>query len=129
MGDEKNAARWEEMGPVGRLAWHWNVINTKLVDAAKTDNSTRLYRFEDLFGGDAAVLSDLADYCANFSDRSYEVQSIAPLHKPKKNASQAQAEDWKRWSDAEKAIVNEICGPTMERCGYEPLPVGTKIAA
>jgi len=129
MGDAKNAARWEKMGPVGRLAWHWNVINTTLADAAERDDSTRLFKFEDLFGGNEAVLRELADYCSTFEDRTYAVKTIAPLHQPKKNASKAESDDWTRWSDHEKALVNEICGATMERCGYEPLPVQTSVAA
>ncbi|MEM9501347.1 MAG: hypothetical protein AAF941_05820 [Pseudomonadota bacterium] len=129
MGDAKNIARWEQMGPVGRLAWHWNVINTKLVDASETDDSTRLYRFEDLFAGNNAVLADLADYCSTFPDRTYAVRSLDPLHHPAKNSSKAVSDDWTRWSDQEKAWVNEICGATMKKCGYEPLPIQSQVAA
>ena len=123
MGDERNAARWEAMGPVGRLAWHWNVINTRLADAARSNPMIRLFRFEDLFGGDESVLRDLLDFVSTFPDHSYNAHSVQPLHTPKKNASRAGGDDWTRWSDQEKALVNEICGATMERCGYEPLPV------
>ncbi|MEM6475790.1 MAG: hypothetical protein AAF687_06455 [Pseudomonadota bacterium] len=129
MGDKKNATRWEAMGPVGRLAWHWNVINTTLADAAERDDSTRLFKFEDLFGGNETVLRELADYCSTFEDRSYDVTSTAALHQPKKNASKAGCDDWTRWSEGEKALVNEICGATMKRCGYEPLPVDVSVAA
>ena len=123
MGDAKNAARWERMGPVGRLAWHWNVINTKLADAAESNDRIRLYRFEDLFGGDEDVLRDLLTFVSTFDERAYDAHSVAPLHTPKKNSSQAESDDWTRWSDEEKALINEICGETMERCGYEPLAV------
>ncbi len=121
VGDEVNAPRWDKIGPVGRLAWHWNCINSRLLDATETGDTMRIFKFEELFSGEDKPLQELAEFAGTFPDRTYEVQTIEPLRRPKKNSSSAEPDDWTRWTDTERALVDEIAGETMARCGYAPL--------
>ncbi len=123
LGDERYAARWNGMNALEKIAWHWNLTNTTICNAARNSDNIRVLRFEDLFSGDKEVLEDLAEFLADFPQRRFKVRTIEPLLAGKINASSAAPDDWTHWSDSEKALVNEICGETMEYLGYEPIAV------
>lgn len=123
LGDKKNAARWKAIGPVGRLAWHWNLLNSQLLNAAQQRENAKIFKFEDLFSGEDKPLEELTEFVTTFPDKKYHVKDIAPLRSPPRNSSAQKKGDWEAWSDTERALVNEICGETMQACGYDPLPM------
>lgn len=121
LDDRLNAQRWEQIGPIGRLAWHWNCVNSRLLSAKDSGDTMRIFKFEDLFSGNDKPLEELATFAGSFPDKSYAIKSLEPLRRPKKNASNANADDWMQWAPTERALVDEIAGETMAQCGYEPL--------
>lgn len=120
VGDARWASRWEEIGPIGRLAWQWSAIAEQLV---KADTSyARIFRFEDLFGAKGfEAVGQLVQFASHFPDKSYDFEVPPSVIGRKLNASSATSQDWQEWSAQDRALVNEICGPHMERFGYEPL--------
>lgn len=114
------AQRWEEIGPIGRLAWQWMFICRQM--SAADRSYSRIFRFEDLFRmGQNTGLAELVKFSSEFPERKYEFRIPASITDRKINSSSASGAEWEEWSAAEKAIVNEICGPFMSKFGYEPL--------
>ncbi len=120
VGDQKWAARWDEIGQVGRLAWQWQFINGKIAEAEQNAGA-KMYRFEDIFFPTGTVLESLCTHLATFQNRIYATRINRALLSKKLNSSAAAANEWLKWSTTEKAIVDELCGPLMERFGYKPL--------
>lgn len=112
--------RWDDLGPVGRLAWQWNMINGKLAEAEDL-GLARNYRFEDLFDESTGKLEELIRFAATFPDREYAIDIPAGIHSDKRNSSRATGAEWEQWTAEERQLVNEICGPLMDRYGYERL--------
>ncbi|MEL7465929.1 MAG: hypothetical protein AAFN79_17795 [Pseudomonadota bacterium] len=118
--DEEWAARWEEIGAVGRLAWQWRRVTASLA-AAEDAGAARVYRFEDLFSEDDAPMAGLVEDICDFGDRRYRFEMPPGFRARPRNASAARDGDWREWSAAERAAANELCEPFLARYGYEAI--------
>lgn len=118
--DPEWAARWEDIGPIGRLAWQWMAIVRQMTLA---DSSfARVFRFEDIFGPEGnSALYELLSFASEFPDRRYPFRVPDVATTTRTNRSAATGLEWKDWSQNEKAIVNEICEPYLTKFGYERL--------
>ena len=120
MQDPVWGPKWEEIGRVGRLAWQWNFINANLAQAA--DRSVlKTFRFEDIFDDAGHELNNLLKYTCAFPEKTYNFTDPRPLLQRKLNTSRPSENRAFEWTDQERAIVNDICQPIMERFGYPPL--------
>ncbi|MBY6217869.1 hypothetical protein [Qipengyuania aquimaris] len=112
--------KWDDIGAIGRLAWQWTFINTQLVEAA--DNGVlRMFRFEDLFNQDGDELLQLLRFVCEFPDRTFRYRDPKPLLGTKLNFSQSSKKEGILWCDRDRDIVNDLCGPLMERFDYAAL--------
>ncbi len=124
IGDRNWAERWDAIGQVGRLAWEWALVSATLQRAAQANPSVRIYRFEDLFAGDGAAMRDLVRFVAESGDRPRRVGDLSGFTSRVENASRGPGEGAAadRWTAAEAAIVDEICGPQMAQYSYGTEP-------
>jgi hypothetical protein len=120
LGDERWSDSWETLSEVARLAWQWQLINATLA-RAEDEGVLDLFRFEDVFDPASDALPCLLESATSFAGRSYRHDDLRPALARRHNQSSAKAEDWQGWPPAERCLVNEMCGPLMERFGYPPV--------
>ena len=118
LGQTALVERWRDWGGFEKLAWEWSVENARLTDAAERNENARLWRYEDLFGGDESHIADLVRFAAAHGRFEYQTRPVEGVTDMIVNASRGAAPDWPRWSGAQAAIVDELCGPLMQRFGY-----------
>ncbi|MEP0191485.1 MAG: hypothetical protein ABJP70_12775 [Erythrobacter sp.] len=120
VGDSHWAKEWDTWTPVIKLAWQWMTINRQIEIAMERSNLT-LLRFEDIFDPQKQALNALAIAATDFPSSDYEIGDLHSLISEKRNASDAKADSWQRWTDHERAMTNTLCGPLMSRFGYDAL--------
>lgn len=120
VGDQQWAGSWERLSEIGKLAWQWSYINQQIIQNADSGSSA-IYKFEEIFDPTSGKLKELCEFAAHFPDRTYAVSDPTHLISDKRNASSARSNGWRDWSEQDRQLVNEICGPLMERFGYELL--------
>jgi len=117
-GDAVWAARWNEIGQVGRLAWEWALIAEHLLRAAAANERVRLYRFEDLFAPDGERMRDLVHFVANSGKAPRHVADLDGFTAGRVNRSRAGGKLPDDWSCKEESLLQEICGPVLMNFGY-----------
>lgn len=119
IGDTAAAALWQDLDQVGRLAWEWGLITRKLDAAAAASHNSRVFRFEDLFGGDIAAMQSFVEFIINHQPGPrHEIGDLSTIIGDVRNASCGQVSGWQSWSDAQIAAVATFCGPGMNVHGY-----------
>ena len=124
-GDLEYAELWADMSPFERLCWTWGAVNGRLLDFARTDPHTCVYRYEDLFLGEdrGRHLADLLQFITNFSDRRFPCTFDEGVLRERRHASTRQAfPDWPDWTSDQACRLERICGPLMARFGYGEEP-------
>ncbi len=116
--DTKWAARWHGLTPVGRLAWEWREIYRRIDAGARVSETTRMFRFEDLFVLETGAMQALVDFASTHPEKEYTTGNVADIMQSVRNASKNKKDAWKSWSDEDKAIVDELCGPLMDKYDY-----------
>jgi hypothetical protein len=120
-GDADYAELWADMSPFERLCWTWGAVNGRLLDFARTDPHTRVYRYEDLFLSQdrGRRLADLLQFITSFSDRRFPSAFEEGLLRERRHASTRQAfPDWPHWTSDQACRLEKICGPLMRELGY-----------
>ena len=121
--DTAAAALWHDLDQVGRLAWEWGLIAGKLDGAAATSSNIRVFRFEDLFRGDSAVLHRFVEFVINHqSGPRHQIGDLAGVLGDVRNASSGPTRRWQTWDDAQIAAVAHFCGRGMQAHGYGTEP-------
>jgi len=120
IGDAVWASRWDALSPVGRLAWEWRTINQRIADGAARDPELRIFRFEDIFAQASPAMAELVSFASDFPDHAYKTRSLEGFTRSPRNQSSAEADAWRGWSNADKALVDDLCGDLMQRFGYPP---------
>jgi hypothetical protein len=118
--DQHWSKRWDRMSDVTKLAWHWSTINRTIVEA-ESHGLAKIFRFEDIFNENSSGFAALCHEAATFDECSYKVQYPRSLLTDKRNASDAALDAWKMWSKTDREMINEICGPLMEKFSYPSL--------
>lgn len=119
LGDEPAAALWPELDQVGRLAWEWALIARTLDSAAACNRAVRVFRFEDIFAADRAVLEDFVHFVVDHpKGPSHAVSDLNAIAGRVQNASKRSGRGWRQWTDAQVLAVAHFCGDGMRRHGY-----------
>ena len=63
----------------------------------------------------------LIEEICDFGDRTYRFALPPDFRTRQLNASAAKQDAWRDWSERDRAFVNELCGPYLERYGYARL--------
>ncbi len=114
--------KWDRWGAFEKLAWEWSVIYGAVGSAVEENPRARIWRYEDLFGGDPAHMRELVSFAAEHGARRYGTGDVAAFLGDRVNASSGAARDWQSWTPEQAALVDELCGPLMARWGYGDEP-------
>jgi hypothetical protein len=111
--------RWGSMDTLGKLAWEWNTVYTRLsAYAINRREHSRIFRFEDLFGDDGSTMQQLVTFAASHNDRHYPVGNLEGFSRDVRNSSSGAAPDWRLWPATSAQLLQELCGPLMTNYGY-----------
>lgn len=123
VGDTKWVAQWRNFDTLGRLAWEWRFVYTRLLAHSEINPHARIFRFEDLFCSDAdTAMWELVAFAANHPGREYQHELPRDFTSNVHNASSGSAQDWPEWETHEARLVDNLCGPLMRRFGYGAEP-------
>lgn len=118
-GDDQWKHKWRKFGIFGRLAWEWRFVYSRLDEHAQNNQNAQVFRFEDLFAhGDQSQINNLLLFCAQHEQKTYQVKIPSQFTSRRINESKGPEMDWNRWSDERCRLVNELCGPLMQKYGY-----------
>ncbi|NBC88135.1 MAG: hypothetical protein GVX90_01320 [Alphaproteobacteria bacterium] len=109
---------WPKLGEVGRLAWQWRTINRTILEA-RTGGGVRIFRFEDVFDPESQALVELVKAASTFEDRQFPSRDMRHMLADKRNSSARTTCEWQAWSASERQQFNDICGPLLDKFGYE----------
>ncbi|MFY0635186.1 MAG: hypothetical protein JXQ91_15335 [Vannielia sp.] len=119
IGDASAARHWPALDQLGRLAWEWGQIAGTLDRAAAASPDVEVFRFEDLFGGNAEALSRFVSFVSTHAHGpAHQVGDLSGVTRDVRNASTGPKQGWQGWSDAQVAAVAHFCGPGMAAHGY-----------
>ena len=119
LGDEEAADRWPSMGPAERLAWSWNLVYSRICEAADADPHIAIFRFEDLFQAPdrRAHFQAMADFLGRFPDQTFQPHLPPDFLEQTRNAAPSGAATPPGdCSPAEAAA--RWCDPLRRRWGY-----------
>lgn len=123
VGDFEWAGPWQSFDTLGRLAWEWRFVYSRLLDHETRNPNARIFKFEDLFGAqDKTAMHELVRFAATHDNRSYAHKVPEGFTATIHNASVGRARDWQEWSDVQARLVDRLCGSLMRRFGYGDEP-------
>lgn len=122
LGQDDYASRWSDWGAFEKLAWEWTIIYGNLQRGIFENPNGRMWRFEDLFGGDTRHVTELVEFAATHGDKTYKIGDLSSFTDHVANASKGAARDWQSWTPEQAAHVDELCGPLMAQFGYGEEP-------
>ena len=119
IGDRAWADKWKSFGIVGRLAWEWRFVYSRLQEHAENNLNARIFRFEDLFHSeDETSMQELVKFAATHPDRKYYFNLPKEFTEKVQNASHGTAPDWRQWRPDQARLVDSLCGTLMTKFGY-----------
>lgn len=119
IGDDGAARLWPALDQVGRLAWEWGLIASRLDCAAAASGNVAVFRFEDIFGGDHDALASFVSFVSTHPHGPrHSVGNLSTITRDIRNASSGLRYSWQEWTDAQIAAVAHFCGPGMAAHGY-----------
>jgi hypothetical protein len=113
---------WGSMSRFSRLCWAWTALNSFALKTLPLNENARLFHFEDIFESEKRHdnLKLMIEHLAalpNVKVRNF--QDLAEwLNKPR-HQSMKIFPSWDGWSLEEKEQFRTICGPLMNRLGYD----------
>lgn len=104
-----------------RLCWTWSRVYDLIFRFIKTDSSSLLLRYEDLFlaRNREIYFRQLLDFLSNFDDKRLEYEFYPNLLDKRVNsAGRDFFPNWRHWDGDLAKQLNEICGSQMAKFGY-----------
>lgn len=130
VGDMEYIGRWRSMNAFERVCWTWRGINTVLDKTIAADINGRMYRYEDLFldSLNGVEIEDMLKFITCFPDRRFSHEfSQDLLGRRIHSVSRDAFPDWQLWDREHARVLQEICGPLMEKYGYGSEPKWLKL--
>ncbi|MEW5723651.1 MAG: hypothetical protein AB1896_11130 [Thermodesulfobacteriota bacterium] len=112
---------WPAMSWFERLCWAWRYLNEFGIRAAGKNPSAQVVRFEDLFNqedGDLR-LNKFVLWMTSFAGSGpIEVRPAGGWAEKKIHGSSGGFPGYARWTDRQREVFLEICGPLMRELNY-----------
>jgi hypothetical protein len=113
---------WVSMSEFEKLCWAWFKLNAYAFDTVQENPNARVFRFEDIFQSKDRYqhLADLVQFVTTFPDIGSV--SAGPLEgwldsQVYKSAGRFPPKE--KWSTEQKRQFRTMCGPLMEKLGYD----------
>lgn len=122
IGNDPYKLKWDSMSRFEKLCWAWVRLNEYALGTIQENPNAMVFRFEDIFQSKDRYqhLANLVQFVTTFphidpiATDSLEGWLDRQVHK-----SVARFPSWEEWSAEHKQQFKTICGPLMEKLGYE----------
>ncbi len=116
------ATEWSHLSQFARCCWAWSRLNEYALTTLTKNPNARLYVFERIFSGKDRYpyLEGLLQFATALTgvDASQIGKSEGWLER-KINASPSTSVQGEEWTSEQKRQFAQICGPLMEKLGYD----------
>ncbi|MFW6366131.1 MAG: sulfotransferase [Spirochaetota bacterium] len=121
------AIYWKQMPKFERYAWWYEFVNSYVLQRCKSMDNFRVYRFEDLFGGEQRdeYFTSMLDFVSTFPDGYTVPYEFKPelLKKPKHSQKKSKGYfPWRMWRYPRVQMLLRHCRHYMEMFGYGTEP-------
>jgi hypothetical protein len=116
------AERWESLSRFEQLCWAWARLNEFALDSLSKNPKARLFQFEKIFLGKERyqVLKELVTFAVSQPGIDSErIGSTDGWLERKIHQSTEGFPAWENWTSDQKSHFEGLCGPLMEKLGYE----------
>lgn len=111
------------MSEFEKVCWAWAKLNDYALGTVQQNSDARMFRFEDIFWQQNRYqhLSELVNFVTNFSGTApiRYTGSLQGWLEKQIHKSTASFPAWDEWSSIQKRQFESICGPLMDKLGYE----------
>lgn len=114
--------RWKGMSQFEKVCWSWQKINSFALKSIEALPQARVYRFEDLFYSKKGTeyLDELILFAKDCPANQWAYHSPENVLEKKVNKpSNYDFPSWTQLPDVQKRQFIEICGPLMDKFGYQ----------
>lgn len=116
------ADKWHMLSKFEKLCWAWTRLNEYALKSIKHNPHARIFRFEDIFLGNARyqVLNKLVAFATSQPDIDLDqIGSTEGWLERKVHQSEEGFPSWDDWTQEQKYQFERICGPLMGKLGYQ----------
>lgn len=115
-------SQWSSMSLFQQLCWAWSTLNEYAIETVSDNPNARLFQFEEIFQANDRYqhLLELVHFLIPDSHRHLvSSETLDGWLNRKIHKSQGGFPVWDQWSIDHRQQFLEICGPLMEKLGYE----------
>lgn len=116
------AEYWPNMSRFQKLCWAWARMNSFALNAANTDTSIRIFRFEDVFGKipqDSNLTTLLRFALEPIDVHNKDIRVPKGMLNKKIHSSAGDFPEWHDWSPRQRSQFIDICGELMRELSYD----------
>jgi len=120
--DDPYRFKWDSMSHFERLCWAWVKLNEYALGSILDNASARVFRFEDIFLSQDRYqhLADLVQFVTRIPDTEpIATRSLDGWLDRQVHRSVDRIPPWEEWSAEQLQPFRSICGPLMDKLGYE----------
>ena len=120
--DDPLGSDWESASRFVKLCWAWSKLNAYALETVENNPNARMFQFEHIFvdAGKYQNLNELVSFATTFPGISpLQLGSTKGWLEKKINKSENNPNEWEKWTREEKHQFEDICGPIMQKLGYD----------
>jgi hypothetical protein len=119
--NDQYANQWDDFSRFEQLCWAWSRLNEYALNTIPENPYARIYKFENIFVDENKYqnLDDLVSFAVSLPGITGRSGSINGWLEQKIHQSSSQFPGWEQWTKDRKRRFEEICGPQMEKLGYQ----------
>jgi hypothetical protein len=114
--------KWHKMTRFEKLCWAWSKMNGFALANLNYNPNAKIYKFEDIFESENRYdnVKDLVEFATTFQDGTkLDYKPLDGWLEKKVHGSSGGFPSWENWTKEQKETFRRMCGPLMEKLGYE----------
>jgi len=119
--NDEYASQWDALSRFEQLCWAWSRLNRYALNTISENPYARIYKFESIFLAKNRYqnLDDLVSFAVSLPGVAGELGTTNGWLEQKIHQSSSQFPGWEQWTKDQQHKFDEICGPQMEKLGYQ----------
>jgi len=120
--NDEYADQWNVFSRFEQLCWAWSRLNGYALNAISKNPHARVFKFESIFmdKGGYQTLDDLVSFAVSLPGvDSGSLKQTDGWLEQKVHQSSSKFPGWEEWTKDQSRQFERICGPLMEKLGYE----------
>lgn len=121
VNDKKYILEWNDMSRFKKLCWTWNTVYEIILNFAKSDQNTALFRYEDLFKSRdrGSHFKKLLEFTTHFNNRDHDYKFAEnDLNHIVNSTTEKSFPSWVNWDSDQARTLERFCQPLMAEFGY-----------